>query len=79
MDLLMADELTKLQAALLKVLTDRQGEWTSRKGIARLLGRKGGLTHYDVQQLKKLEDLGLIESREVTFGVVMTGYEYKAL
>jgi hypothetical protein len=77
MELLMA-ELTKLQEALLNVLKNT-GEWTSRKGIASRLGRKGGLTHYDVQQLKTLEGLGLIESRQVTFGVVMTGYEYKAL
>jgi predicted ArsR family transcriptional regulator len=77
MELLMSDELTKTQKVLLEALQSSK-DWMTRKAIAEKLG-VSELSHYYVQQLKVLEDLGLIESRQVTIGVVMTAYEYKAL
>jgi repressor of nif and glnA expression len=72
----MSEELSKLQAALLNVLKNSDS-WMSRKDIAGALGRKS-LSYHDIQQLKALEGLGLIESREATIGAVLTAYEYKA-
>lgn len=72
----MSDELSKLQAALLNVLKD-SGAWMNRKEIAGALGRKA-LSYHDIQQLKALEGFGLIESREITIGAVLTAYEYRA-
>lgn len=71
----MTQELTGLQQLLLNTLRD-SGDWMTRREIGTAIGRT--VQHYDVQQLKTLEGLGLIESQKRKIGAVMSEYIYRS-
>ena len=72
------NKFTALQDALLTALRE-SGDWMTRRDLGEAIGRKSGkLQHYDVQQLKLLEDLGLVESQQRKLGAVLSEFVYRS-
>jgi len=69
---------TPLGRKILEVIKEQGENWISRSGIAEAIGRPDGkIRSNDVDHLKELVKLGLIEVRDATTGVAQTRYEYR--
>lgn len=69
-------ELNDLAQVLYDAIpTDR---WIGRRELKDAVGRGGhSLNAYDIQQLKHLENAGLIESRKALIGAALKQFEYR--
>lgn len=76
--MLMTNELTEQQAALLEIIRAGDG-WLSRKDIAVQQG-KSRLNKWDTQLLDRLIDMGLIEVSKRDFpGLIGFEFVYRAV
>ncbi len=68
-------ELTLLAQQILSAMKDHG--WLSRKQIAHLIGKDDTLRNYQLQQLVKLRNAGLIEERRSGHGPRHWRYYYR--
>lgn len=67
-------EITELQSKILELLEGNG--WMSHREVSEKLGR-GHVNPYDRKMLESLNDLGLVETRDESLGVVKTRRMYR--